>query len=79
MVKLLLDWGANINMEGGEFDFPLQGALAKRHYETARLLVERGVNINTAGIYARVLVSYRIITPERFQSMVFIIRNHSNK
>ena len=46
VVQLLLDRGADINAEGGEYGHPLAAALSGDHLDTANLLIERGADVN---------------------------------
>ncbi|KAF0121333.1 MAG: polysaccharide deacetylase [bacterium] len=49
-VKALLDSGANIHEAGGDPSLtPLNWAIAYRHFDTAKLLIERGADVNRVG------------------------------
>ncbi|PSN59252.1 hypothetical protein BS50DRAFT_475913, partial [Corynespora cassiicola Philippines] len=46
MAKLLLDKGANVNAEGGEYGNALQEASDRGHKEIVQLLLDKGANVN---------------------------------
>jgi ankyrin repeat protein len=46
MIVLLLKRGADINVRGGQHDFALHTALAKKQEQTARLLIENGADVD---------------------------------
>ncbi|CAG8397932.1 unnamed protein product [Penicillium salamii] len=49
VVKLLLDEGADVNAQGGEYGNSLQAACSGGYAKIAHMLLERGVNINVRG------------------------------
>jgi ankyrin repeat protein len=46
MARLLLNKGADINTQGGEYRTALQAAALGRNIEIARLLLNKGADIN---------------------------------
>ncbi|KAF2787420.1 ankyrin, partial [Melanomma pulvis-pyrius CBS 109.77] len=51
MAKLLLDKGADINTQGGEYGNALQAASVQGHEQVVKLLLDKGANINAQGGY----------------------------
>jgi hypothetical protein len=49
LVRLLLDKGADVNSQGGEYGNALQAALAYSHEVVVRLLLDKGVDVNAKG------------------------------
>ncbi|KAJ5733319.1 hypothetical protein N7533_013766 [Penicillium manginii] len=49
IIKLLLDQGADINVQGGFYGNALQAASLTGHQEIVKLLLEQGADINTQG------------------------------
>jgi ankyrin repeat protein len=50
---LLLDAGADVNAEGGEYGHPLQAAATKGSVDVAKLLLDTGSDVNAKGKYYR--------------------------
>ncbi|OQD66277.1 hypothetical protein PENDEC_c056G05958 [Penicillium decumbens] len=48
-VQLLLEKGAEVNAQGGEYGNALQAASCRGHEEIVQLLLERGAGVNTQG------------------------------
>ncbi|CAI7672865.1 unnamed protein product [Penicillium discolor] len=51
IIKLLLDKGADINAQGGQYGNPLQAASRRGYLKIVKLLLDKGVNVNTQGGY----------------------------
>ncbi|KAM0125328.1 hypothetical protein ACHAO1_010650 [Botrytis cinerea] len=51
IAKLLLDRGADVNAQGGEYGNALQAAAWKGNQETVKLLLDRGADVNAQGGY----------------------------
>jgi ankyrin repeat protein len=51
IVQLLLNKGADVNLQGGNYDTALQAASAKGHYEIVQLLLNKGAEVNLQGGY----------------------------
>jgi ankyrin repeat protein len=49
VVRLLLDKGADINVQGGDYGNALQAASANGHEMIVRLLLDKGADINAQG------------------------------
>ena len=49
MVRLLVEKGADVNAEGGEYSNALQAAARHSHEALVQLLVENSMNINAEG------------------------------
>ncbi|KAJ6559670.1 ankyrin repeat-containing domain protein [Mycena capillaripes] len=49
IVQLLLDNGANVNVQGGEYGFALQAAAWRGKAEIVQLLLDNGANVNAQG------------------------------
>ena len=49
VVKLLLDKGADINAQGGEYGNALQAASHRGHERVVKLLLDKGANVNYLG------------------------------
>ena len=49
MVQLLLDKGADINAQGGEYGNALQAASFNNNEKVVQLLLDKGANINAQG------------------------------
>lgn len=48
-VRALLERGANVNAQGGEYGNALQAASAQGHKKVVQLLLEKGANVNAQG------------------------------
>ena len=48
-MRLLLDWGANVNAESREYGNALQAALAEGHKQIMKLLLDYGAEVNAQG------------------------------
>jgi ankyrin repeat protein len=65
--RTLLDKGANVNAQGGEYGSALQAALVNGHKEVATLLLDKGANVNAQGgeygnaLYAASFYGYKEI------------------
>ncbi|KAF4768676.1 hypothetical protein HAV15_002769 [Penicillium sp. str.  len=51
IIKLLLDKGADINVQGGYYGNPLQAASRRGYLKIVKLLLDKGANVNTQGGY----------------------------
>lgn len=51
IVRLLLDKGADVNAQGGEFGNALQAAALSRHEAIVQLLLDKGADVNAQGGY----------------------------
>jgi ankyrin repeat protein len=51
VVRLLIDRGADVNTQGGEYGHALQAAALVGHEAVVRLLVDRGADVNAQGGY----------------------------
>jgi hypothetical protein len=51
VTEWLLDWGADVNAQGGYYGNALQAASVRGHEAVVRLLLDRGVDVNTQGGY----------------------------
>ena len=49
LLKLLLEKGADVNAQGGEYGNALQAASYKGHSEIVKLLLEKGADVNAQG------------------------------
>jgi ankyrin repeat protein len=49
IVKLLLDAGADVNLQGGNYGTALQAASAGGHSRSVRLLLDAGADVNLMG------------------------------
>ncbi|MCJ1471194.1 hypothetical protein MMC07_009842, partial [Pseudocyphellaria aurata] len=49
IVKLLLDYGAEVNAQGGQYDTALYAASIEGHVQTVKLLIDNGANVNAKG------------------------------
>ncbi|EMD92284.1 hypothetical protein COCHEDRAFT_1134609 [Bipolaris maydis C5] len=49
VIEMLLDKGANVNAQGGQYGNTLQAALARNHEEIAMLLLDKGADVNAKG------------------------------
>ncbi|KAM0172531.1 hypothetical protein ACHAPF_007410 [Botrytis cinerea] len=49
IAKLLLDHGADVNAQGGEYGNALQAAARRGNQEIVKLLLDRGANVNAQG------------------------------
>ncbi|KAJ7017378.1 ankyrin repeat domain-containing protein [Mycena alexandri] len=49
MTQLLVEHGANVNVQGGEYDSALQAASYNGHENIVQLLIEHGANVNAQG------------------------------
>jgi ankyrin repeat protein len=49
IVKLLVDKGADVNAQGGEYGNALQAASYEGHEAVVRLLLDKGANVNAQG------------------------------
>ena len=49
IIKLLLEWGADVNAQGGYYGNALQAAAYSGNKEAVELLLERGADINAQG------------------------------
>ena len=47
VIRLLLDKGANVNLQGGKYDYALQAAVYGGNVEIIQLLLDKGANVNT--------------------------------
>lgn len=58
LVKKVLQWGANPNIEGGQFHTPLQAAAHSGNAEVVSLLLDRGAKIlPRGGVYETALIA----------------------
>jgi ankyrin repeat protein len=57
LANLLLDRGAELNVDSGELGNPLQAALRRGYYDMAHLLLERGADPHLPGMYINALVA----------------------
>ena len=56
IVRLLLDRGADVNAQGGEYGHALQAAVSQKSEVIVRLLLDRGADINAqGGVYGNAL------------------------
>ena len=51
LIQLLLDQGANVNAQGGEYGNALQAASYRGHDQMVQMLLDKGANINAQGGY----------------------------
>ncbi len=51
MVQLLIEKGADVNAEGGEYGNALQAASEEGNENIVQLLIERGADVNAQGGY----------------------------
>ena len=49
VVKMLLDAGADVNAQGGEYGNALQTASSRGHEAVVKLLLENGADVNAQG------------------------------
>ena len=49
MVRLLLDLGADVNAQDGDYGNALQAAVSGGNEAVVRLLVDQGANVNAQG------------------------------
>ena len=50
LVRLLLDKGANVDIQGGKYGNALQAAASEGFVEVVRLLLDKGANVNIQGV-----------------------------
>ena len=48
-VQMLLDRGADVNAQGGQYGNALQAALYRGHDKTVQMLLDRGADVNAQG------------------------------
>ena len=51
MVKILLDKGAEVHAQGGEYSNTLQAASAGGHEQIFKMLLDKSDNVNAAGTH----------------------------
>ena len=51
LIRLLLDQGADVNAQGGEFGNALQAASYRGHGQVVQMLLDKGANVNAQGGY----------------------------
>ncbi|RMZ87128.1 hypothetical protein DV736_g5644, partial [Chaetothyriales sp. CBS 134916] len=55
VVQMLLEKGADVNAQGGEYGNALQAASYRGHETVVQMLLEKGADVNTRGYYGNAL------------------------